>query len=118
METLYNPQLREKIHHSAKSLDMTLHEGVYFGVLGPTFETPAEIRAFKLLGADVIGMSTIPGVICAHHCGMKVAVLAVISNLAVGMTSKPLSHDVTLAGAKLGQQKLIDLLSHAIPTLL
>jgi xanthosine phosphorylase len=118
METLYNPQLREKIHSSASSLDIKLHEGVYFGVLGPTFETPAEIRAFKMLGADVIGMSTIPGVICAHHCGMKVTVLAVISNLAVGMTNKPLSHDVTLAGAKLGQKKLIDLLSHTIPTLL
>jgi xanthosine phosphorylase len=117
MEDIYNSELRQQIHSCAKTLNCKLHEGVYFGVLGPSFETPAEIRAFKLLGAEVIGMSTIPEVLCAHHCGMKVAVIAVISNFAAGMTSQNLSHDVTLQGAKLGEQQLIQLLSHLIPTL-
>ena len=112
MENIYNAGLREQFQRSANELDINLHEGVYFGVLGPTFETPAEIRMYRMLGAEVIGMSTIPEVICAHHCGMKVAVIAVISNFAAGMTDTGLSHEVTLAGAKLGQEKLIKLMCY------
>jgi len=117
MENVYNRNLRELLHQSATEIKIDLHEGVYFGVLGPTFETPAEIRMFKLLGADVIGMSTIPEVICAHHCGMKIAVIAVISNLAAGISSTPLSHDLTLQGAKLGEQNLIRLIKKALPNI-
>jgi xanthosine phosphorylase len=117
MEDIYNQELRQKIQKVAKKIDCSLHEGVYFGVLGPTFETPAEIRAYKLLGAEVIGMSTIPEVICAHHCGMKVAVIAVISNFAAGMGDEGLSHELTLKGAKLGEQQLIELLTQVIPSL-
>lgn len=115
MEDIYNANLRTTIQESAQTIDCELSEGVYFGVLGPSFETPAEIRAFRTLGADVIGMSTIPEVICAHHCGLKVAVIAVISNFAAGMISQNLSHDVTLQGAKLGEEKMIRLLKHLIP---
>ncbi len=115
MEEVYNKSVREKLHSAASEIDITLHEGVYFGVLGPTFETPAEIRMYKQLGAEVIGMSTIPEVICAHHCGMNVAVISVISNLAAGISPIPLSHDLTLEGVRLGEKNMIALLKQALP---
>ena len=106
MEDIYNPALRSALSDAAQSLAIELHEGVYIGTLGPTFETPAEIRAFKTLGADVVGMSTIPDIVTAHHCGMKTAAVSVVTNLAAGLSPEPLSHEVTLRGAKLGAEKL------------
>ena len=111
MEDAYDPDLRQQFSSLAQKCEIPLTEGVYIGVLGPSFETPAEIRAFKILGADAVGMSTIPEVICARHCGMKVAVIAVITNLAAGMSEQKLSHEVTLSGAALGQQNLITLVN-------
>lgn len=111
VENLYDADLREQIKTLAKENNIHLTEGVYFGVLGPSFETPAEIRAYKMLGADVIGMSTIPEVLSAYHCGMKIAVIAAITNLAAGMHHKALSHEETLAGAKLGSEKLVKLVT-------
>ncbi len=110
MENTYNPELRQQFLTTAKELNIPIDQGVYMGVLGPTFETPAEIRMFRLLGAEVIGMSTIPEVICAHHGGLKVAVVSVITNLAAGMSEQNLSHEVTLAGAKQGSANLIALM--------
>ena len=110
MEDTYNAEIRARLIKAAKSLNIPFDQGVYCGVLGPTFETPAEIRMFRTLGADVIGMSTIPEVICAHHCGLKTAVVSVITNLAAGMSEQKLSHDVTLAGAKRGSANLIQLM--------
>ena len=66
---------------------------------GPSFETPAEIRAFDRLGADAVGMSTVPECLVANHCGMRVAAVSIITNLAAGMTLSPISHDETLAQA-------------------
>tara|TARA_A100001015_G_scaffold260043_1_gene304452 strand:+ start:3597 stop:4433 length:837 start_codon:yes stop_codon:yes gene_type:complete len=109
MENTYNKTLREAILATAAEANIDIAEGVYLGVLGPSFETPAEIRMFRQWGADVVGMSTIPEVICAHHCGMNVAVIAVITNLAAGMGTEPLSHEVTLAGAKQGSANLVHL---------
>lgn len=117
MEDVYNQTMRGQLSQAATDLGITLHEGVYFGVLGPCFETPAEIRAYRTLGAEVIGMSTIPEVICAHHCGLKVSVVAVISNFAAGMTDAVLSHDITLAGAKQGEQHLVQLVSQFVKQL-
>ena len=110
METIYNTQLRNRFLQAADELSIPVAEGVYLGVLGPTFETPAEIRMFRAMGGDVIGMSTIPEVICAHHCGLKIAVVAVITNLGAGMSDQQLSHDVTLAGAQRGSANLIKLM--------
>lgn len=109
MEDAYDPELREKFHKIATTLNIPLEEGVYIGVLGPSFETPAEIRAFRTLGADLVGMSTIPEVICARHCNMKVCVIAVVTNLAAGMSEQKLSHEVTLSGAAKAQADLIQL---------
>lgn len=109
VETLYNQTLRQQLHVAAKTQGIDVTEGVYFGTLGPTFETPAEINAYRILGADVVGMSTIPEVITAHHCGIQVAVVSVITNLAAGMSPVNLSHDVTLEGATKGASKLLQL---------
>jgi xanthosine phosphorylase len=95
----YDADLRERLHAAAAALDVTLHDGVYLQVAGPSFETPAEIRAFKVLGADAVGMSTVPEVIAANHVGLRVAAISAITNLAEGMGDEPLSHEQTLASA-------------------
>ena len=92
----YDPELRALLHESARSLGVTLAEGVYLATAGPSFETPAEIRAFRTLGADAVGMSTVPEVILARHAGLKVAAVSAITNLAEGMGGEALSHEQTL----------------------
>lgn len=110
MEDAYDPQLRRELHTAAKAQHIKLHEGVYVGVLGPAFETPAEIRAYRTLGADLVGMSTVADVILARHCGLKVVALAAITNLAAGMHSEQLSHEVTLHGANIAADKMINII--------
>ena len=106
MENIYNPKLRQQMMHCAEQLGIPLTEGTYVAVLGPMFETPAEIKAFRLLGGDAIGMSTVPEVIAAHHCGLNVIALSVITNMGAGMSSETLTHEGTLEGAKLGIDQL------------
>lgn len=110
MENAYDSQLRSQFHAVAEQNNLTLHEGVYIGVIGPSFETPAEINAYRILGADVVGMSTVADVIIARHCGLRVITLSGITNLAAGMNKESLSHDVTLAGAKLVTDKMAQLI--------
>jgi xanthosine phosphorylase len=92
----YDPQLRAKLHAAADELDIALADGVYLAVSGPSFETPAEIEAFRRLGADAVGMSTVHETIVARHCGLKVAAISAITNLAEGMSEVALSHEQTL----------------------
>jgi xanthosine phosphorylase len=96
----YDPALRADLHAAASDLGIDLGEGVYLAVSGPSFETPAEIRAFRTLGADAVGMSTVHETILARHAGLRVAAVSAISNLAEGMSEVPLSHDQTLADAQ------------------
>ena len=110
MEDAYNPEMRRQLHAVANDISLKLHDGVYVGVLGPSFETPAEINAYRILGADVVGMSTVPEVLIARHCGLSVAVISAITNLAAGMHSENLSHEVTLKGAAIAADKLIQLI--------
>jgi len=91
---------------------VTLHEGVYAACLGPSFETPAEVRALGRLGADAVGMSTVPEVIVARHCGLRVAAVSVLTNLAAGLGDVPLSHEQTLAGAARAADDLARLILH------
>lgn len=110
MEDAYDPELRQDLHAAAKTQGIKLHDGVYVGVLGPSFETPAEIRAYRTLGADLVGMSTVADVILARHCGLKVVALAAITNLAAGMHCEQLSHEVTLQGANIAADKMISII--------
>jgi xanthosine phosphorylase len=99
MENAYDADLAALMRGAAKRIGARLFEGVYVGCLGPSFETPAEIRAFARLGADAVGMSTVPEVIVARHCGMKVVALSVITNFAAGLAGDRYGHDQTLAEA-------------------
>jgi inosine/guanosine/xanthosine phosphorylase family protein len=101
MDAPYDPSFRAELAHIASQHNITLHEGVYASTLGPCFETPAEVRALHILGASVVGMSTIPEVITARFYGLSVAVLSIISNKAAGMDAEPLSHALTLSRAQL-----------------
>lgn len=112
MDEAYDPILRKKLRETADALDIQLHEGVYLSALGPVFETPAEIRAFRILGADVVGMSTVPEVIIARHCDMRVVVISAITNLAAGMSTEKLSHEGTLHYANLVSEKMCNLVSN------
>jgi len=110
MDTAYEPEYIQLFKECANNLGFPLHEGVYISVLGPNYETPAEIRAFRTLGADVIGMSTVPDVIIARHCGLKVSVIATITNYATGLTDKSHSHAAVCSAADAASQQLIDLM--------
>jgi xanthosine phosphorylase len=96
----YDPELRTTLHASADELGIPLADGVYLAVSGPSFETPAEIRAFGTLGADAVGMSTVPETIVARHAGLRVAAVSTITNLAEGLSAEPLSHEQTLRDAR------------------
>jgi xanthosine phosphorylase len=106
----YDPELRERLRAAADELDTELAEGVYLAVSGPTFETPAEIRAFALLGADAVGMSTVHETAVARHAGLRVAAVSAITNLAEGMHPEPLSHEQTLRDAQRATDALAPLL--------
>lgn len=114
LENAYDEELRSIITRVAQRLDIKLPEGVYISLLGPSFETPAEIRAYKILGADAVGMSVVPEVIVARHCGMKVVGLAAITNLAVGMSSEKVTHEGTLHYGELTARKLTKLIPEFI----
>lgn len=90
MTHVYAPDLQEKARQVAKAQNVLLQSGVYLGYMGPSFETPAEIRAFRVLGADAVGMSTVPEAIAASHCGLPVLGLSLITNMAAGMAGKRL----------------------------
>ena len=99
MTHAYDPALRRLFNAAAANLGIDLHEGVYCWFSGPSFETPAEIRAAATLGADAVGMSTVPETILARHCGLRVAGLSIITNRAAGMGDAPLRHEDTVACA-------------------
>jgi xanthosine phosphorylase len=110
MANAYDADLRNLLKSTAADKGITLHDGVYIAYAGPNFETPAEIRAFKTLGADVVGMSVVPEVVPARHCGLKVVGVSVITNLAEGLSPFPLSHEQTLKYAAIGAESLIKLI--------
>lgn len=110
MTGAYDPALRALMHQAAVAEGIPLHEGVYAWFCGPHFETPAEIRAARVLGADAAGMSTVPEVILARQAKMRVVALSIITNAAAGMAPEPLSHEQTMhhaARAAAGVARLI-----------
>lgn len=92
MSNIYDRDLRKTVRDTAASLGIKLQEGVYIQLTGPNYESPAEIRMVRTLGADAVGMSTACEAIAANHCGLKTVGISCVSNLACGMTDKPLSH--------------------------
>lgn len=99
MVDAWDPQLRARLAATARRIGVALVEGIYCAVLGPAFETPAEVRMIRMLGADAVGMSTVPECLVARHCGMRVVGCAVITNLGVGLDEGEVSHDQTLRAA-------------------
>ena len=92
MSEIYNKKLRDIISGAAEDFDITLRHGVYLQLTGPSFESPAEIRMARTIGADAVGMSTACEAIAANHAGMKVCGISCVANLAAGMTDNPLTH--------------------------
>ncbi|MGI8780161.1 MAG: purine-nucleoside phosphorylase [Solirubrobacteraceae bacterium] len=117
LRDVYDPELRARLHRAADALGIDLHDGVYLAVAGPSFETPAEIRAFRTLGADLVGMSTVPEAIAARHAGLRVAAVSAVTNLAEGMGGEELSHHQTLRVAKQGAARLGPLLERFLEDL-
>lgn len=106
MTAAHDPALRAALLAAAKAVDTPLAQGVYAWYSGPSFETPAEIRAIKILGGDAVGMSTVPEVILARFLGLRVAAISTITNMAAGMSDEAISHEHTKAMAPLGAVKL------------
>ena len=117
MANAYDAETRELVKAVAAEKGITLNEGVYLAAAGPHFETAAEIRAFRTLGADVVGMSLIPEVIAARHCGLKVAAVSAITNLAEGLTPFALSHEQTLKYAAVAAKDMVTLIQSFIERL-
>jgi xanthosine phosphorylase len=114
MDNAYDATLREQAKKVAAHNSIKTHEGIYLAVLGPQFETPAEINMFRQLGGDVIGMSTVPDTIVARHCNMKVLVLSAIANFAAGMTTESITHEHTLRGGTESADKILTIIKGVI----
>ena len=105
MSDAYSKNLRNTIHEAADSCGIMVKSGIYIMYRGPSFETPAEIRMFKMLGADAVGMSTVPEVIAANHCGMEVAAVSCITNKAAGLSDVKLSHDEVMETGRMAKDR-------------
>jgi purine-nucleoside phosphorylase len=117
MNNAYDAALRGQAQAAAARAGVTLHEGVYAWFLGPQFETPAEIRMARLLGAQAVGMSTVPETILARHAGLRVLAFSLLTNMAAGMDAQALSHAHTLATAKAGEQQALALMRAVLDTI-
>ncbi len=111
----YDAELRSKARKAARALRLKWFEGVYVALLGPSYETPAEIRALKRLGAGAVGMSTVPEVLAARQLGTRVLTIATISNRAAGLSGRPLSHQEVLQVGKQSAKNLVSLFDALIP---
>jgi len=114
MSHAYSETLSIGLRYAASDLDIPLAHGVYMWFSGPSFETPAEIRMARILGADAVGMSTVPEVVLARFFGLEVAALSVITNFGAGMADGELGHDETKEMAPVGGRKLAAILKHMI----
>jgi purine-nucleoside phosphorylase len=117
MAHAYDPSLRLHTLKAAGALGLKCFEGVYASLLGPTYETPAEVRALRTLGADAVGMSTVPEVIAARQMGVRVLAVAVITNRAAGLSPKPLSHEEVLEAGQAAARNLARLIAAVLPAL-
>lgn len=117
MTEAHDPEMRAALRAAAEAEGIALPEGVYCWFSGPSFETPAEIRAAKVLGADAVGMSTVPEVILARFLGLRVAAVSVVTNMGAGLSAESISHAHTKAMAPLGAAKFERILRHFLRAL-
>ena len=117
MKDAYDPAIRAALRASADAAEVAMADGVYAWYSGPSFETPAEISAIAMLGADAVGMSTVPEVILARFLGLKAAAISIITNMAAGMSDEAISHEHTKAMAPIGAAKLEKVLRGYLRTL-
>ncbi len=115
MTHAYTKQYREMALAEARRLGLEVHEGVYVGLTGPSYETPAEIRAFRTMGADVVGMSSVAEAIVARHMGMKILAISCVANLAADVSNEEVSHGEVLAVMKKSEGGLVRLLKAVLP---
>ena len=113
----YSRELRNLAHAIAERLGITLQSGIYVALSGPSYETPAEVRALRSMGADIVGMSTVPEVIMANSLGMRVLGLSMVTNMAAGLSTKPLSHQEVIETSKNESDKFIALVKGIIKSL-
>ena len=114
MTDAYDRTLRELTMHAARQLDIDLRRGVYCWMNGPTYETPAEVRMARVLGADAVGMSTVPETIVARHCGIKVLGISCITNMAAGVLREPINHEEVMAMGRHVRSEFASLLTETI----
>jgi purine-nucleoside phosphorylase len=117
MTEAYSRALRDLAHKAGREDGLYLTEGVYLATPGPSFETPAEIRAFRELGADLVGMSTVPETIVARHMGIEVLGISCVTNLAAGISQTPLSHEEVFEAGGKAQHRLASLLQRVVPAI-
>jgi purine-nucleoside phosphorylase len=115
MSEAYSRRLREATKQTAKELGFEVREGVYAGLLGPNYETPAEIRMLRVIGGDAVGMSTVSEVIVASHAGIEVLGISCISNMAAGILDQPLSHSEVMETTELVKERFISLVMSILP---
>jgi purine-nucleoside phosphorylase len=117
MSEAYSAKYRETAHEVARQLKIQLDEGVYAGLTGPTYETPAEIRFLRTIGADLVGMSTVPEVIVANYLGMRVLAISCVTNMAAGILPQKINHEEVLETGRQVRDTLIRLLKGLLPKL-
>ncbi len=111
LSSAYSSHLRKALQKLSKQLKINVKNGVYVGIAGPSYETPAEIKMFRKLGGDLIGMSTVPEVIAAAHLGLKTAVISCVTNKLLPLSKLALSHDQVVKAAQESQEKLYKILT-------
>jgi purine-nucleoside phosphorylase len=115
MTEAYSKRYREIAHEEARRLNVELFEGVYAALSGPSYETPAEIRYLRIIGADLVGMSTVPEVIVARHMGINVLAISCVTNMAAGILDQPINHEEVLEVGARVRGKFLSLLTSVIP---
>ena len=111
----YSPELQDIVLQEARAMGMQIWRGVYAALSGPSYETPAEIHMVRSLGADAVGMSTVPEAIVARHMGMQVVGISCITNLAAGVSDRPVDHSQVMATGERVRESFTELLRRVIP---
>jgi purine-nucleoside phosphorylase len=115
MSEAYSAEYRAIAHEVARDLNIKMSEGVYAAMLGPSYETPAEIRYLRSIGADLVGMSTVPEVIVANYLGMRVLAISCVTNMAAGILPQKINHEEVLETGRRVRETMVRLLTGVLP---